>query len=490
VVQNNSQIKVNNTGVYEFGYSPQIEKTQGSDATITIWAAINGIPVIRSSSTLKLVSNSVLTLPFVSFIFEMNANDYVEFFFSSDNQYVQLTSLSGLTTPTRPDSPALIVVAKQVGLSVSAGGTGDTYVTGFSLSDNVITLSQNREDEYSAFTISLSAYTGSSISGDYLPLSGGTVTGSTNFTEGLTATTISATTYYNLPVDVFVTGGTYSSGTTTITFTNNTGGTFTVTGITSGGGGPFTFTGGTVSGATNFTGGLTADTISATTYQNLPVSAVTSGSGISAVTSNGVVTVTNLSPDQTVTITGGTNIQIEGTYPNFGVNFTGTTGGGSFTGGTVSGATNFTGGLSANTISATTISGDTLFGNGANLTGIPRTGQITSIFDGLGGVVQTGIGRNYITIPYTGTLTGWTIFSSVVGTIDIDFYDDNYANFPPTSADTIFTSINRPKLTNTNKNQATGLNIPLTSGDILIPEVLSVTGCTNVVVNLQIIRTT
>ena len=32
--------------------------------------------------------------------------------------------------------------------------------------------------------------------------------------------------------------------------------------------------------------------------------------------------------DQTVTITGGTNIQINGTYPNFGIDFTGSTGGG------------------------------------------------------------------------------------------------------------------------------------------------------------------
>ena len=546
-------------------------------------------------------------------------------------------------------------------------------ITGGTYSGGTLYLINN-----SGATIQITGFTAGGLSGDYLPLSGGTVSGGTRFTSGLSANTISATTYLNLPVDVFVTGGTYTSG--EITFRNITGGTFTVTGIPSGNGGgggivyylnlsnsqtPYrefspipttaaqqssgvsisngstatisefltpvgypnalilpggiwsfylhsnksnsnaifqifaevyirtsggtetflfqtdsesvlstspaiemqicdayfsgtplnvsdrllvkvratntsnqthtitlftegsqqysyattTFSilgltcdtlsgcsiiqtiqsdisnkydksGGTINGNAFIDGGLTANTISATTYQNLPVSAVTSGSGISAVTSNGVVTVTNLSPDQTVTITGGTNIQIEGTYPNFGVNFTGTTGGGSFTGGTVSGATNFTGGLSANTISATTISGNTLFGDGANLTGIPRTGQITSIFDGLGGVVQTGIGRNYITIPYTGTLTGWTIFSSVVGTIDIDFYDDNYANFPPTSADTIFTSINRPKLTNTNKNQATGLNIPLTSGDILIPEVLSVTGCTNVVVNLQIIRTT
>jgi len=52
---------------------------------------------------------------------------------------------------------------------------------------------------------------------------------------GLTATTISATTYQNLPTDVFVTGGTYTSG--DAIFTNNTGGTFTVSGFTVGGGG-------------------------------------------------------------------------------------------------------------------------------------------------------------------------------------------------------------------------------------------------------------
>lgn len=68
----------------------------------------------------------------------------------------------------------------------------------------------------------------------YLALSGGTVSGATTFTNGLFANSISATTYLNLPTDVFVTGGTYSAGTTT--FTNNTGGTFSISGFSE----PFT----------------------------------------------------------------------------------------------------------------------------------------------------------------------------------------------------------------------------------------------------------
>ena len=55
------------------------------------------------------------------------------------------------------------------------------------------------------------------------------------------------------------------------------------------------------------------------------VTSVTAGSGLSGNVTTGAVILVNTSPDKTVTITGGTNIQITGTYPDFGVNYTGTT---------------------------------------------------------------------------------------------------------------------------------------------------------------------
>jgi hypothetical protein len=87
--------------------------------------------------------------------------------------------------------------------------------------------------------------------GNFLPIAGGTLTG------GLIAPTISATTYQNLPRDVFVTGGTYNTGTSTITFRNSTGGTFSVTGITAGSGSGGT---GTVSGTVNYVAKFTGST--------------------------------------------------------------------------------------------------------------------------------------------------------------------------------------------------------------------------------------
>lgn len=153
---------------------------------------------------------------------------------------------------------------------------------------------------------------------------GGTVTGPTIFTNGLSANTISATTYLNLPSDIRVTGATYSNN--DFTFTNSTGGTFSVLFNT--------VTGLTVNGNLLVTGTTSSGIVSATTYQNLPTDIRVTGGTYS----NGSTTFTN-NTGGTFTITGFTT---------------------PFTGGTVTGATNFTGGLTATTISATTILADNI----------------------------------------------------------------------------------------------------------------------------------
>jgi hypothetical protein len=113
------------------------------------------------------------------------------------------------------------------------------YINGGEISGNTLVplvtyFSATTGDTVHTYITDLQNYLTSGItaSGNYLPLSGGTVSGGTQFTAGITANTISATTYQNLP--------------------------------------PATFSGGTVTGPTNFTNGLSATTISATTYQNLP----------------------------------------------------------------------------------------------------------------------------------------------------------------------------------------------------------------------------
>lgn len=100
------------------------------------------------------------------------------------------------------------------------------------------------------------------------PFTGGTVTGATIFTGGLSANTISATTYSNLPLDIRVTGATYSNN--TFTYRNNTGGTFnvlfnTVTGLTVNGNL-------IVTGSTGLNGSLSSTTLTGTTDRVVEVS--------------------------------------------------------------------------------------------------------------------------------------------------------------------------------------------------------------------------
>ena len=85
-------------------------------------------------------------------------------------------------------------------------GSSNTFVTGFTYSNNTFTIKQNNGQPNLSVLL--------------------------NNMTGLTSTTLSATTYYNLPQDVYLTGGTYTAGTTT--FTNTTGGTFSVTGFNTG----------------------------------------------------------------------------------------------------------------------------------------------------------------------------------------------------------------------------------------------------------------
>lgn len=133
------------------------------------------------------------------------------------------------------------------------------------------------------------------------------------------------------------------------------------------------------------------------------VTSVTAGSGLSGNVTTGAVTLINTAPDQTVTITGGTNIQITGAYPDFGVNFTGSTSSSGdylpLSGGTVTGGTVFQSGLTANTFYS---SGQVGIG-----TSSPNAKAIIEIASTTQGVLfprMTKVQRDAITSPPTGLI--------------------------------------------------------------------------------------
>jgi hypothetical protein len=505
-VVNGSQIKVANKGVYEIGYSAQLEKTQGTSADATIWAAINGIPVARSSSITSFVSNSVIQLPFVSYIFELNANDYVEFYFSSPSQDIQLSTFSGLTTPTRPTAPSVIIVAKQVGLSVTdnlggnylplSGGT----VTGGTVFNNGLTANTISATTYYNLpnTTLQQAYTASTspeftINSTQLGIQFRNNTGDDNtpmivvqnnagidkgewradgtiYTAGVYSPIISATTYYNLPIDVYTTGGTYNTGTGVATFTNNTGGTFNVSGF-----GEAVFTGGTVTGPTNFTDGLTANTISATTYYNLPTDVYVTGGTYNT----GAVTFTNNTGGTFNVIgfyTGSTDVYVTGgTYSDI----TGTATLTNNTGGTFNISGFYTGSTDVYVTGGTYNDGTILFTNNTG-----GTFNVSGLYTGVTDVFVTGGTYSAGTAVFTNN-TGGTFNVSGFSTSTATEFTGGTV-----TGSTIFTGgLNANSFTSTTISATTYYNLPIdvyTTGGTYDSGIISFTNNTGGTFNVSI----
>ena len=337
-------------------------------------------------------------------------------------------------------------------------------------------------------------YTSGSTSGTILPIgwdrvarTGDTMTGTLS-TPYLSATTISATTYFNLPTDIRVTGGTFNDTTGVATFTNNTGGTFNVNGFSIGGGGSV-FTGGTVTGPTVFTNGLTANTISATTYYNLPESTDTFVTGatysnntftyrnntggtfnvlfntMTGLTSSGTISTSVLSATTYQNLP--TDVRVTGgTYSSGTATFTNNTGGtftvtGFSTGGTSSTDTFVTGATySNNTFTYTNNTGGTFNVLFNTVTGLTINGNITvtgssALNGGISSTSYTGTTSRMVESSSGGTVTAtraiisgyisdatvitnlttagnWTINGSYTGTSITgtyqgqNYYDDNY----------------------------------------------------------------
>jgi hypothetical protein len=118
-----------------------------------------------------------------------------------------------------------------------------------------------------------------------------------------------------------------------------------------------------------------------------------------------------------------------------------------------------------------------------------RTDTIQFVIDGGGSVISTGQ-KGHIEVPFNCTVTGWSIFSDVSGSIVVDIWKSNYAGSPPVIGGTI-TGSEKPTLSSVQKNQDISLSTFTTSllqGDILAYNVDSATTVQRVTVVLKVIK--
>lgn len=200
-------------------------------------------------------------------------------------------------------------------------------------------------------------------------------------------------------------------------------------------------------------GALSATTISATTYQNLPVDPNTY---VTAFTYN----------NNTFTLN-----------DNSGSTFNATIN--TVTGWTVNGGLTVTGNTSVQSFSATTYYG------------LPvQYGSFGIVVDGSGSVITTG-NKGYLTLPYSGTITSWRMMADTTGNTSVDVWKTNFAGFPPTSGDSI-TGGNYPNLISQQINDSSSLSgwtTTFSSGDIIAFNVLSASTVTRINLTINLTKT-
>ncbi len=104
-------------------------------------------------------------------------------------------------------------------------------------------------------------------------------------------------------------------------------------------------------------------------------------------------------------------------------------------------------------------------------------------------VISTGT-KGWMCVPFTFTITGWTITSDVSGSIVFDIWKDTYANFPPTVADTITASA-KPTLSSAltaTSTTLTGWTVTINKGDYIKFNVDSATTVKEVLLEINITK--
>lgn len=112
--------------------------------------------------------------------------------------------------------------------------------------------------------------------------------------------------------------------------------------------------------------------------------------------------------------------------------------------------------------------------------------SITYVFSNIGAGDQGDL-----TIPFNCTITEWTLLADVSGSVVIDIWEDTYANYPPTVADTI-TGSAKPTISASTKGQSstlTGWSPDILAGNTLRFNVDSASTVSRVTLSLKVKRT-
>jgi hypothetical protein len=194
----------------------------------------NLIRIMPGQATYASQAEAIQSIPTEAFVVEQNILE--------NGLFRGLLIIRRNTTDLTDTTRALFIEASKFG---SVAGLGSLSTTSLQQAyNNSNTPEISIDSTLGAFSIKNGAGTSNSTTNIFEGIdSGNTITSFIRADGGFSGLSISATTYYGLPTDIRITGGTYSAG--TAIFQNNTGGTFSVSGFSTGSGGTSYWSAGT-----------------------------------------------------------------------------------------------------------------------------------------------------------------------------------------------------------------------------------------------------
>lgn len=102
-----SRVYVDTEGIYNFQFSAQLAKTTGGVGLFYIWCRVNGIDIPDSATKIRIQGNNGETVAAWNFVLPLNAGDYFELVWSTDDLNCQI--FASAASPPVPAIPSLIL---------------------------------------------------------------------------------------------------------------------------------------------------------------------------------------------------------------------------------------------------------------------------------------------------------------------------------------------------------------------------------------------
>lgn len=102
-----SRVYVDRPGTYNFQFSLQLNKGSASAKTVYIWYRHNGVDATYSATSVTLAGSSAAAVAAWNFVLEMNAGDYFELVWSTDDTGCQIQAAA--TVSPVPAIPSVIL---------------------------------------------------------------------------------------------------------------------------------------------------------------------------------------------------------------------------------------------------------------------------------------------------------------------------------------------------------------------------------------------